>query len=75
MQLAGSDWTGDAALFASRSQELTVLPRGAALPLTLGRLQYELFTISPIKVREDQIVCYLLHEATCHVVLIMTATL
>ena len=54
LQLAGPDWTGDAALFAFRSQELKVLTRGSELPLTLERLQYELFTITPIQVKNDQ---------------------
>ena len=52
-QLAGPDWTGDTALFAFRSQELTVLSCGAALPLTLEQLQYELFTVTPIKVSRN----------------------
>eukprot|EP00897_Mesotaenium_endlicherianum_P005867 jgi/Mesen1/5308/ME000264S04334 len=47
--LAPPDWTGDVALFAHRAGEVTRLPRGASLPLSLQRLEYEVFTVSPIQ--------------------------
>eukprot|EP00897_Mesotaenium_endlicherianum_P005866 jgi/Mesen1/5307/ME000264S04338 len=47
--LAPPGWTGDVALFAHRAGEVTRLPRGASLPLSLQRLEYEVFTVSPIQ--------------------------
>ncbi|CAI9761153.1 unnamed protein product [Fraxinus pennsylvanica] len=48
-QIAGSDWNGDAVVYAYRSREMVRLPKGASLPVTLKVLEYELFHICPIK--------------------------
>lgn len=48
-QIAGDDWSGDCVFYAHRSGELIRLPKGAAIPLTLKVLEYELYTVSPIK--------------------------
>eukprot|EP00850_Spirogloea_muscicola_P024058 SM000430S15905 [mRNA] locus=s430:25035:31120:- [translate_table: standard] len=49
-QVAEGDWDGDSVAYSHRGGELIRLVKGAALPLTLGVLEYELFTIAPIKV-------------------------
>ncbi|EMS68043.1 putative galactinol--sucrose galactosyltransferase 2 [Triticum urartu] len=49
-QAAGTDdCTGDAVVYAYRAGELVRLPRGATLPVTLKRLEYELFHVCPIR--------------------------
>ncbi|TVU40062.1 hypothetical protein EJB05_13510 [Eragrostis curvula] len=44
-----SQWDGEAVVYAHRSGELVRLPRGAALPVTLGPLEYELFHVCPVR--------------------------
>ncbi|MQM19667.1 hypothetical protein Taro_052676 [Colocasia esculenta] len=44
------DWNGDCALFRHGDSDILVLPRGAALPVSLKVLEHEFFTVSPIKV-------------------------
>ncbi|XBI25543.1 hypothetical protein VPH35_050459 [Triticum aestivum] len=49
-QAAGTDDRGgDAVVYAHRAGELVRLPRGATLPVTLKRLEYELFHVCPIR--------------------------
>ena len=49
-QAAGTDdGGGDAVVYAHRAGELVRLPRGATLPVTLKRLDYELFHVCPIR--------------------------
>ncbi|RRT71998.1 hypothetical protein BHM03_00041482 [Ensete ventricosum] len=50
-QLAGPDWDGQAVLYAFKSglRELIRLPKGAALPVTLKVLEYEVFHVCPLK--------------------------
>ncbi|KAL6639538.1 hypothetical protein ACP70R_023268 [Stipagrostis hirtigluma subsp. patula] len=45
----GARWDGEAVVYAHRAGELVRLPRGAALPVTLGALQYELFHVCPLR--------------------------
>ncbi|KAK8459135.1 hypothetical protein SEVIR_2G084500v4 [Setaria viridis] len=45
----GSEWDGEAAVYAHRARELVRLPRGAALPVTLGPLEYEVFHVCPLR--------------------------
>ncbi|KAG8100323.1 hypothetical protein GUJ93_ZPchr0013g36255 [Zizania palustris] len=42
-------WDGEAVLYAHRAGELVRLPRGAALPVTLGALEYEVFHVCPLR--------------------------
>uniref|UniRef100_A0A0D6R2D3 galactinol--sucrose galactosyltransferase n=1 Tax=Araucaria cunninghamii TaxID=56994 RepID=A0A0D6R2D3_ARACU len=48
-KVAGQGWTGDCVFYAHRSGELVRLPKGAAIPITLKVLEYELYTVSPVK--------------------------
>uniref|UniRef100_A0A0E0E914 galactinol--sucrose galactosyltransferase n=1 Tax=Oryza meridionalis TaxID=40149 RepID=A0A0E0E914_9ORYZ len=51
-QVAGGDgggWDGEAVVYAHRARELVRLPRGAALPVTLGALEYEVFHVCPVR--------------------------
>jgi raffinose synthase len=47
---APDGWDGDCAVLSHRSCELIRIPRHAALPVTLQKLEYELFTVAPVKV-------------------------
>jgi len=49
-ELAGPSWSGDAVLYSHRGGEVILLPREAALPLTLRAFEYEVFTVAPIEV-------------------------
>ncbi|KAL5197001.1 hypothetical protein ABZP36_000513 [Zizania latifolia] len=42
-------WDGEAVVYAHRAGELVRLPRGAALPVTLGALEYEVFHVCPLR--------------------------
>ena len=42
-------WDGEAVVYAHRAGELVRLPRGAALPVTLGAVEYELFHVCPVR--------------------------
>ncbi|CAA6659129.1 unnamed protein product [Spirodela intermedia] len=46
--IAGPSWSGHAVVYAYRSGEVIRLPKGAALPVTLKVLEYELFHICPL---------------------------
>ncbi|KAL3693764.1 hypothetical protein R1sor_007415 [Riccia sorocarpa] len=48
-KVAEDDWKGDCILYSHRGEELTRLPRGATIPLTLKALEFEIFTVSPLK--------------------------
>ncbi|GAB4832824.1 Probable galactinol--sucrose galactosyltransferase 6 [Ancistrocladus abbreviatus] len=43
-------WTGDCAVYCHKSGELVTLPYNAAMPVSLKVLEYDIFTITPIKV-------------------------
>ncbi|XP_028088732.1 probable galactinol--sucrose galactosyltransferase 2 isoform X2 [Camellia sinensis] len=48
-RVAGPDWNGDTVVYAFRSGEVTRLPKGASLPVTLKVLEYEVFHFCPLK--------------------------
>ncbi|EYU18748.1 hypothetical protein ABFS82_10G165000 [Erythranthe guttata] len=48
-EIAGSEWNGEAVVYAYKSGEILRLPNGASLPVTLKVLEYELFHICPMK--------------------------
>ncbi|GJP57071.1 hypothetical protein CLOM_g16108 [Closterium sp. NIES-68] len=54
--LAGADWEGDVAIYSHNSGELVHLPKGASLIVVLNRLEFEIFTASPIQ-RAGQVEC------------------
>ncbi|GAB4828248.1 Probable galactinol--sucrose galactosyltransferase 6 [Ancistrocladus abbreviatus] len=43
-------WTGDCAVFCHRSGELITLPYNASMPVSLKVLEYDILTITPIKI-------------------------
>ncbi|KAL9249040.1 putative galactinol--sucrose galactosyltransferase 6 [Drosera capensis] len=43
-------WTGDCAVYCHRNGQLVTLPHNAALPVSLKVLEYEVYTVTPIKV-------------------------
>ncbi|CAN6165573.1 unnamed protein product [Urochloa humidicola] len=46
----GDEWDGEAVVvYAHRTGELVRLPRGAAVPVTLGPLEYEVFAVCPLR--------------------------
>ncbi|CAL5079214.1 unnamed protein product [Urochloa decumbens] len=48
--IAGEEWDGEAAVvYAHRTGEMVRLPRGAAVPVTLGPLEYEVFAVCPVR--------------------------
>ncbi|CAI5520231.1 unnamed protein product [Closterium sp. Naga37s-1] len=51
-QLTGPDWEGDVAIYSHNSGELVDLPLGASLATMLKRLEFEIFTVSPIQYAE-----------------------
>ncbi|XP_015694560.2 probable galactinol--sucrose galactosyltransferase 2 [Oryza brachyantha] len=57
-QVAGGGWDGEAAVYAHRARELVRLPRGAALPVTLGALEYEVFHVCPVRAVSSAGVCF-----------------
>lgn len=46
---APDGWDGDCIVLSHRTCELIRIPRNAALPITLRKLEYELFTVTPVK--------------------------
>ncbi|CAI5978770.1 unnamed protein product [Closterium sp. NIES-64] len=50
-QLTGPDWEGDVAIYSHNSGELVDLPLGASLVTMLKRLEFEIFTVSPIQTK------------------------
>ncbi|KAL5540838.1 hypothetical protein UlMin_043808 [Ulmus minor] len=48
-QIAGTDWKGEAVVYAYKSGEVVRLPKGASVPVTLKVLEYELFHFCPLK--------------------------
>ncbi|KAF8690427.1 hypothetical protein HU200_040780 [Digitaria exilis] len=45
----GEEWDGEAVVYAHRTGEMVRLPRGAAVPVTLGPLEYEVFHVCPVR--------------------------
>ncbi|KAL7138491.1 hypothetical protein ABFS83_10G167800 [Erythranthe nasuta] len=54
-EIAGSEWNGEAVVYAYKSGEILRLPNGASLPVTLKVLEYELFHICPLKKIAEEI--------------------
>ncbi|XP_031479166.1 probable galactinol--sucrose galactosyltransferase 2 [Nymphaea colorata] len=48
-ELAGESWTGHCAVFAFNSGKLSKLPSSGKIGISLRTLEFEIFTISPIK--------------------------
>lgn len=44
-----SNWNGSCAVYSHRSGDLVILPHNAAFPVSLKVLEYEIFTITPVK--------------------------
>ncbi|KAJ8753120.1 hypothetical protein K2173_017672 [Erythroxylum novogranatense] len=44
-----TNWPGNCALYSHRTGELMTLPYNAAMPVSLKVLEYEVFTVTPIK--------------------------
>ncbi|PSR95905.1 Galactinol--sucrose galactosyltransferase [Actinidia chinensis var. chinensis] len=49
-EVAGGDWSGDCAVYAFNSGSLSKVSKNESLEVSLGVLKCEIFTISPIKV-------------------------
>jgi raffinose synthase len=47
--VAGDGWNGDVVVYSHVAREVTVLPKEAALPVTLRPREYEVFTVVPLK--------------------------
>jgi raffinose synthase len=50
---APDGWDGDCIVLSHRLREVVRMPRHALLPITLEKLQYELFTVVPMKHLDD----------------------
>ncbi|OVA20555.1 Glycosyl hydrolases 36 [Macleaya cordata] len=48
-EVAGENWTGECAVYAINSGSLSRLPKDGKVEVTLGVLQCEIYTISPIR--------------------------
>lgn len=48
--VATQDWKGDCVVLRHRTRELIQLPRNAPMPITLQKLEYEIFTVVPLEV-------------------------
>ncbi|XP_047079786.1 probable galactinol--sucrose galactosyltransferase 1 isoform X2 [Lolium rigidum] len=48
-EVAGDGWNGDVVAYSHVAGEVTVLPKDAALPVTLKPREYEVFTVVPLK--------------------------
>jgi raffinose synthase len=48
-KVAPTDWEGDCVIYSHRGGELVQLHQSAMLPLTLQKLEYEVFTVAPLK--------------------------
>ncbi|XP_037458692.1 probable galactinol--sucrose galactosyltransferase 1 isoform X1 [Triticum dicoccoides] len=49
LEVAGDGWNGDVVVYSHVAGEVTVLPKDAALPVTLKPREYEVFTVVPLK--------------------------
>ncbi|XP_058193858.1 probable galactinol--sucrose galactosyltransferase 2 [Rhododendron vialii] len=54
-EVAGGDWSGDCAVYAFNSGSLSKVPNKESLEVSLDVLKCEIFTISPIKVYNQNI--------------------
>ncbi|XP_048228866.1 probable galactinol--sucrose galactosyltransferase 2 [Ricinus communis] len=48
-EVAGEDWNGDCAVYAFNSGSLSVLPKNGSIEVSLGPLECEIYTVSPIR--------------------------
>ncbi|XP_023734016.1 probable galactinol--sucrose galactosyltransferase 6 [Lactuca sativa] len=46
----GPDWRGDCAMYSHHTGDLIALPNNDVIPVSLNVLEYEVFTVTPIKV-------------------------
>ncbi|KAI3464230.1 hypothetical protein Pfo_020893 [Paulownia fortunei] len=53
--IAGENWSGDCAVYAFNSGFLSAVPTSKSVEVSLGVLQCEIFTVSPIKVFNENI--------------------
>ncbi|KAL1542017.1 putative galactinol--sucrose galactosyltransferase 2 isoform X2 [Salvia divinorum] len=53
--IAGETWTEDCAVYAFNSGTLSRVPKNRAVRVSLGMLECEIFTISPIKMLNEEI--------------------
>ena len=49
-EIAGENWLGDSVVYAFNSGTISRVAKGETIDVSLGLLQCEIFTISPIKV-------------------------
>ncbi|XP_011086999.1 probable galactinol--sucrose galactosyltransferase 2 [Sesamum indicum] len=54
-EIAGENWTEDCAMYAFNSGSLSRVPKSKTVEVSLGVLQCEIFTVSPIKVLNENI--------------------
>ncbi|GMH01214.1 hypothetical protein Nepgr_003053 [Nepenthes gracilis] len=54
-EAAGGDWAGDYAVYAFNSKSLSRVPKTGHLEVSLSVLTFEIFTISPVLVFDDNI--------------------
>lgn len=66
-KVAPTDWEGDCVIYSHRGGELVQLHQSAMLPLTLQKLEYEVFTVAPLKVR-DSLFQLIFFSDFCHVI-------
>ncbi|KAI3464163.1 hypothetical protein Pfo_020826 [Paulownia fortunei] len=53
--IAGENWSGDCAIYAFNSGSLSTVPKSKTVEVSLNVLQCEIFTVSPIKVFNEDI--------------------
>ncbi|KAF5183437.1 Stachyose synthase [Thalictrum thalictroides] len=54
-EVSGDFWTGDCAVFSFNTGSLTRLPKKGSLEISLKSLQCDVFTISPIKIYNQEV--------------------
>ncbi|KAK4427037.1 putative galactinol--sucrose galactosyltransferase 2 [Sesamum alatum] len=54
-EIAGEKWTGDCAVYAFNSGSVSIVPKSKSVEVSLGVLQCEIFTVSPVKVLNENI--------------------
>ncbi|KAL3642290.1 hypothetical protein CASFOL_013105 [Castilleja foliolosa] len=54
-EIAGESWSGDCAVYAFNTGSLSVVPKNKTVEVSLGVLECEIFTISPIKLFNENV--------------------
>ncbi|GFP88425.1 probable galactinol--sucrose galactosyltransferase 2 [Phtheirospermum japonicum] len=54
-EIAGESWNGDCAVYAFNTGSLSVVPKNKTVEVSLGVLECEIFTISPIKLSNEKV--------------------